>query len=152
MRLLRTILFFPFGKQAQASHELGLGIGWILHCGASAQCEFIFFYKHSLKISASHLSFCYFFSPCMASRSAQGEWLCSWRVRYECLWRPFFARRMGGWDKLQRLLSWACPLLQKIFRPVVEQGYIGLCLAMFLPTVRPKSYLKGKHNPCSAYG
>ena len=98
-------------RQAQALHELRLGIGWILHCGASAQGDFIFLCKHSLKISASHLSFWLLFPPCMASRTAQGEWLCSWWVRDECLRRPFsFASRMGGCDTLQRLLSWALSL------------------------------------------
>ena len=64
-------------RQTQALHELRLEIGWILHCGASALGDFIFLCKYSLKISASHLSFWYFFPPCMASRSAQGEWPCS---------------------------------------------------------------------------
>jgi len=45
-----------------------------------------------------------------------------------------------------------CPLQQKISLLMVEQGTIGLCLAMFLPKAKPRPYLKGERNLCSANG
>lgn len=91
-------------RQALVLHELWHWIGWILHCWVSAQCDLIFLCKNSLKNSASHLSFWFFFPSCMVSRTAQGEWRCYWCVLNECLWRPFcIPRRLGGSDMLQRL-------------------------------------------------